>query len=164
MPPKKYLVHLSDSERCRLNELTCSGRLNPRQRIRAQVLLKADDGLKDAEIACALNTSPSTVERTRKRFVEGGLEQALNDAPRPGQRHKLDLHSEAVLLAIAGSPAPAGHDHWSTRLLADWLVELGLVESISPETVRAALNKRRQGQVRPNAAIKQLHRRTRGRW
>ena len=108
---------------------------------RAQVLLKANEGWKDKDIVAALNTSRSTVERTRRRFVEGGLEKALNEDPRPGQRLKLDGKAHAHLIALTCSKAPGGREHWPLRLLADKLVELGLVESVSHETVRAALKK-----------------------
>ena len=91
----------------------------------------------------ALDTSSTTVERTRKRFVEGGLEKALNEDPRPGQQRKLDGRGEAHLIALACSQAPAGHSHWTLRLLAGKLVELGVVDSISHETVRQTLKKTR---------------------
>ncbi len=81
------------------------------------------------------------MERLRKRFVEGGLERALNEDPRPGQKRKLDGRGEAQLVATACSKAPLGHEHWTMRLLAGKLVELGIVESISHETVRLTLKK-----------------------
>jgi hypothetical protein len=81
------------------------------------------------------------VERTRRRFVEGNLEKGLNEDPRPGQRNKLDENAQAHLVAIACSDAPGGREHWPLRLLADQLVELGYVESISHETVRQQLKK-----------------------
>lgn len=89
----------------------------------------------------ALDVSRPTVERIRKRFVEGGLDRALNEDPRLGQQRKLDGRGEAQLIAIACSQAPVGHDHWTVRLLAGKLVELGVVESISHETVRLTLKK-----------------------
>jgi transposase len=141
MPAKKYVVNLTPSEREQLLELTRKGELGARKMKRAQILLKADEGWKDADIMAALNTSRSTVERTRKRLVEGGLGKALNEDPRPGQRTKLDSKAEAYLVALACSDAPGGREHWPLRLLADQLVELGIVESISHETVRQALKK-----------------------
>jgi transposase len=108
---------------------------------RAMILLKADEGMTDPQIMAALNTSRPTVERIRKRFVTGGLEKALNEDPRPGQKRKLDGRAEAKLIAISCSNPPAGHDHWALRLLADRLVELGMVESISHECVRQMLKK-----------------------
>src|SRR5690606_21373772 len=79
--------------------------------------------------------------RTRKRFVEGGLPKALNDDPRPGARRKLDGRGEAHLIALTCSQPPDDHDHWALRLLADRLVELGVVDSISHEAVRQTLKK-----------------------
>jgi transposase len=141
MPAKKYIVELEAEKRERLLEMTSKGQIGARKMKRAQILLKADEGWKDKDIIGALNTSRSTVERTRKRFVEGGLEKALNEDPRPGQRTKLDGKGQAHLIAIACSEAPDGRDHWPLRLLADKLVELDIVESISHETVRQVLKK-----------------------
>lgn len=141
MPAKKYIVKLEPGEREQLLEMTRKGTIGARKMKRAQILLKADEGWKDADIIKALNTNRSTVERTRKRLVEGGLDKALNEDPRPGQRAKLDSRAEAHLIALACSEAPGGRDHWPLRLLADKLVELGVVESISPETVRQVMKK-----------------------
>jgi transposase len=141
MPAKKYIVEL-DAEECQtLLALTSAGQLSARKMKRAQILLKANEGWKDKEIIAALNTSRSTVERARKRFVEGGLEKALNEDPRPGTKRKLDGRDEAHLIALVCSEPPEDHDHWALRLLADKLVELGVVESISHETVRQYLKK-----------------------
>lgn len=143
MPAKKYIVDLHADERATLVELTSKGQVSARKMKRAQILLKADEGWKDKDIVGALNTSRPTVERIRKRFVEGGLEKALNEDPRPGQKCKLDEQAEAHLIAIACSDAPGGRDHWPLRLLADKLVALGLVESISHEAVRQRFEKTR---------------------
>lgn len=141
MPAKKYHVKLETDERDHLLEMTSKGAIGARKMKRAQILLKADEGWKDEQIINAFNTSRTTVERTRKRFVQGGLDKALNEDPRPGQRTKLDGTAEAHLVALACSDAPGGRDHWPLRLLADKLVELGVVESISYETVRRAMKK-----------------------
>jgi transposase len=141
MPAKKYIVKLENDERDQLLDLTSKGTIGARKMKRAQILLKADEEWKDEDIIQALNTSRSTVERTRKRFVEGGLDKALNEDPRPGQRTKLDGNAEAHLVALTCSDAPGGRDHWPLRLLADKLVELGVVESISHETVRQTMKK-----------------------
>ena len=142
MPAKKYLVKLEASEREQLLELTRKGVTGARKLKRAQIMLKADEGWKDEAIVQALNTNRSTVERTRKRFVEGGLDRGLNEDPRPGQRPRLDGRAEAHLIALACSDAPGGRDHWPLRLLADKLVELGVVERVSHETIRQAMKKR----------------------
>jgi transposase len=141
MPAKKYKVKLEADEREQLLEMTRKGEIGARKMKRAQILLKADESWKDKDIIEALNTSRSTVERTRKRFVEGGLNKALNEDPRPGQRVKLAGNAEAHLVALTCSDAPGGRDHWPLRLLADKLVELGVVESISHETVRQTMKK-----------------------
>jgi transposase len=141
MPAKKYIVKLEAAERSQLLDMTRKGEIGARKMKRAQILLKADEGWKDEDIIQALNTSRSTVERTRKRWVEGGLDKALNEDPRPGQRVKVAGNAEAHLVALTCSDAPGGRDHWPLRLLADKLVELGVVESISHETVRRTMKK-----------------------
>ena len=141
MPRKKYLINLSSEERDELLELTRKGEVKARKMKRALILLKANEGLSDPQIMAAINVSRPTVERIRKRFVEGGLERALHEDPRPGQRRKLDGRGEAQLIAVACSQAPDGHAHWTLRLLADKLVQLEVVESISHETVRRTLKK-----------------------
>ena len=141
MPRKKYLINLSNAEQNELLELTKKGTIKARKLKRAMILLKANEGLSDPQIMAAVNVSRPCVERLRKRFVEGGLEKALNEDPRPGQKRKLDGRSEAHLIAIACSDSPQGHDHWTLRLLAGKLVELRVVENISYETVRRTLKK-----------------------
>ena len=141
MPAKKYIVDLDPGERETLLALTSKGEIPARKMMRALILMRADEGLIDKAIVAALGTTRPTVERIRKRFVEGGLDKALNEDPRPGQRTKLDEKGQAHLIAIACSEAPDGRDHWPLRLLADRLVELGVVESISHEAVRQALKK-----------------------
>lgn len=123
--------------------LTQKGKIGARTMKRAQILLKADEGWKDADIVSALDTSRPTVERTRRRFVEEGLTKALYDDPRPGPEPKFDGRVEAHLVALACSQSPDGHATWTLRLLADKLVELGVVEGISYETVRRRLQKTR---------------------
>ncbi len=141
MPQKKYLINLSDAEREMLAQRTHKGSLNARQFKRAMILLKADEGYSDPQIMAALNVSRPCVERLRKRYVEDGIERALNDDPRPGQGRKLDGRAEATLIAIACSAAPEGHERWTLRLLAGQLVQLGVVDSVSHETVRRTLKK-----------------------
>lgn len=89
----------------------------------------------------ALNVSRPCVERIRKRFVADGMERALNEDPRPGQKRKLDGRAEATLIATACSEAPEEHEHWTLRLLAGKLVQLGVVDTVSHETVRRTLKK-----------------------
>ena len=141
MPRKKYIIDLEDNERQTLVDMTNKGTIKARKFKRAMILLKANEGLSDPQIMAAVGVSRPTVERIRKRYVEGGLEKALNEDQRPGQRRKLDGRGEAFQIATACSHAPEGHDHWALRLLADRMVELGVVESISYETVRRTLKK-----------------------
>jgi len=143
MGKKLYIVDLTEDEREQVLEVTRKGKVSTRKVTRARILLKADEGWTDEQIIAALDTSVRTVERTRKRFVEGGLEKALNDDPRPGARRKLDGRGEAYLLALTCSEPPDDHDHWALRVLADRLVELGVVDSISHEAVRQTLKKTR---------------------
>jgi transposase len=138
---KRYIVKLSEEQKKDLHTLTHKGTCGVRKLRRAQMLMLADEGPTDEEIARALDGSVSTVERVRKRFVEEGLEAALSERPRPGARRKLDGRQEAYLLALASSDPPEGKKHWSMQLLADRLVELEIVEEISDETVRRTLKK-----------------------
>ena len=108
---------------------------------RSLILCKADEGLSDQRVAEDVMVGSATVSRVRQRFVEGGLERALNDRPRPGKQRKLDGKQEAHLVAVACSTAPEGHARWTLRLLADQVVKLEFTESISRETVRQVLKK-----------------------
>jgi transposase len=140
---KRYIVDLTADERAALLALLTKGVAPVRRLTRARILLLADEGGTDQEIAAALHVHPATVERTRRRFVEGGPEAALSERPRPGGRPKLDGRQEAHLVALACSAPPEGRKRWTMQLLADRLVALELVEAISDETVRRALKKTR---------------------
>ena len=137
----KYKVKLAESERTRLNEVSHRGKPSVRTVKRALALLKADEGLRDREIAGVLLINAATVARVRKRFVEEGLEAAINDKPRPGRERKLDGKQEAHLVAVACSSPPEGHVNWTLHLLADKVVEMEFAGSISLETVRQILKK-----------------------
>ena len=142
MSKKIYIVELKDDERDILLDLIKSGRFNVADRYRIPVLLLADEGRSDPDIAAALHTGESTVYRTRKRFVEGNLEFALNERRRPGAKPKLNRKDEALLIALSKSTPPEGRKCWTMQLLADRLVELGEVEDISDETVRRIMKKK----------------------
>jgi transposase len=144
---KKYIVRLTQPQRQFLSELVHAKEAATRMQVRARILLKADQGehgsgWHDQQIIEALEVGHATVERTRKQFVQGGLQAALFPQQarqvRPG---KLDGEQEAHLVAICCSTAPAGCKRWSLRMLANRLVELEIVEQISHETVRAVLKK-----------------------
>lgn len=138
---KKYLVSLTHAEREALLALTKKGLVAARKLTRAHVLLQADAGATDDTIAQALHIGTATVERIRKRFVEGGVDGALTERPRPGGMRKLDGKAEATLIAWTCSTPPDDRKQWTMQLLADKMVELTLVESISDETVRRTLKK-----------------------
>jgi transposase len=139
--PKKYVVHLSEEERSQLRELIKKGEAKARQITRAHVLLLSATGKQDQDVAEALQINPQTVRNLRKRFAEEGLEAALAERPRPGAAPKLRGKPEAFLIALTCSDPPEGREHWTMQLLADKLVELELVDSISDETVRRVLKK-----------------------
>ena len=141
MPALKYKVELSESERRHLGQIASRGETSARKVKRALVLLKADEGLIDRDIASGLLISTSTVGRVRTRFVKEGFDGALNERTRPGQKRKLDGRQEAHLIAVACSDAPEGHTDWTLQLLADKAVAMGFAESISLETVRQILKK-----------------------
>lgn len=148
------MVELTPEERGQLEALTCKGTVSARRMKRALVLLAADEGDKDTEIAAKARVTVQTVERLRKRFVEEGFEAALAEHPRPGKERLLDGKQEAYLVALACSTPPEGRTSWTMQLLADRLVELNLVESISDETVRRTLKRGRsnRGSVRNGAS------------
>ena len=141
MPVSKYKVELTQSERSALIETSGRGKPLARTVKRALALLKADQGLADREVAEAVSLSAATVARVRRRFVEEGVEAAINDRARPGRGRKLNGRQEAHLVAITCSNAPEGHAHWTLQLLADQVVAMEFAGSISLETVRQILKK-----------------------
>lgn len=144
MPKKIYIVDLTEEERTSLLDLIKSGEHSARKLNRARILLLANEGETDEKIAQVLHTSVPTVQRTRRRFVERNLEGALNERPRLGSLllKKLNEKGEAVLETLARSEPPEGRKRWTLQLLADRLVILKVVGSISRETVRLELKKR----------------------
>jgi transposase len=142
---KKYVVTLTEEERQYLRQMLSGGEEKVRKLARARILLKANEGWTDEALGEALYSSVSTIERTRRRFVEEGLEAALNRR-RSTRRYerKLDGNAEAHLVALACSAPPEGRERWTLRLLAEALVSLEQVDidSVSHETVRQVLKKR----------------------
>jgi len=141
VPKKVYPVQLTEEDRGTLIALTRKGTIAARKLARAHILRLADEGKPDADIVAALGVGLSTVERTRKKYVEGGLAYALHERPRPGVKPKLDEKQEAYLIALACSTPPNDQVKWTMQLLADRLVLLGIVGEISDETVRRTLKK-----------------------
>ena len=156
MTASKYRVELTESQKCRLKEVANRGRSSARTIKRALALLRADEGLTDDRIADMFSISRRTVVRVRKRFCEEGLESALVERPRTGQKRKLDERAEAHLVAIACSDPPEGHAHWTLKLLAERMVELDIVDSIARETVRKTLKKTNcvRGRRRSGASLR----------
>jgi transposase len=140
---KRYMVELTEEERTQLQAIGKKGKVVARRLRRAQLLRLAADGYAETEIAAALQVGVRTVERIRKRFVEGGVEWALTERQRPGGTPKLQGKDEAFLIATACSTPPSGRTHWTLQLLADRLVEVGVVETVSNETIRRTLKKTR---------------------
>lgn len=140
---KKYVVDLSDSQRQELKDCVEKGQTTAYKIRHAHILLKADAGWKDAQIAEAFGCHVQTVYNVRRRFVEKGFSEALGRSERqePPCQRKLDGAGEARLIALSCSQPPEGFRRWTLRLLAAKLVELQIVESISPETVRQTLKK-----------------------
>jgi len=141
MAPPKYAVDLSADERATLVQMVRAGTRGARTLTRARVLLQADDGLTDSDIAAALQVGVATVHRIRQRCVEEGFAAALHDRPRQGGTPKFDTKQHAHVVALACSDPPEGCTRWTLRLLADRVVELGLAERCSYETIRRALKK-----------------------
>jgi transposase len=134
-------IALTDEERALVQMWVHRGHAAARIQSRARVLVKLADGWRDVEVARALDVGVGTVYNTRQRFLSGGLEAVLHDQQQERRRQALTGEQLAHLIAIACSPAPTGHDHWTLRLLAGKAVELGFVTGISPETIRQALKK-----------------------
>jgi transposase len=154
MPHKKYVVTLTPEERLHLRKLVSAGKRSARTLTRARILLQADQAKggpawEDAEIAEALGCGQRTVERVRQRLVERGLDAALAHKPQehPSRERRLDGAAEARLIALACSQPPEGRARWTLKLLADRLVELEVVESVSDETVRRVLKKTNCGRI-----------------
>lgn len=145
---KKYTVQLDEKQRRQLESMLSGGKESARSQMHARILLKADQGKQgpawtDEQIAEALSVGKATVERVRRRFVEGGLLDALvrrAQPDRPAQR-KMDGELEAHLVALSCSQADGGRKRWTVRLLADKLVQLGYVDQISHQTVWVTLKK-----------------------
>jgi len=142
MPTFQPLI-LTDAERADLLAFVHRGTTSARILTRARILLKAGDGWRDAEIMTAFDVSRETVSRVRARFAAGGVAGVLTDQRQTPRRRALSDAQATHLLALACTTAPAGHDHWTLRLLAGKAVELGFVERISPETIRSLLKKTR---------------------
>jgi transposase len=139
----RYIINLSKEERLGLEDLLARKRLSKLKVQRIQILLKADDGLTDDEVADEVGVGTATVERIRKRAVLEGIAAALDRRPQNGisRPPKLDGRAEAHLVTLACSDPPEGFSRWTLSLLADKLVELRVVDSVSRTTVHRRLKK-----------------------
>jgi transposase len=135
----RYRVELTESERAELKTLTSAGKAAVRKLKRAQILVAADAGCSDEDIAATLSVGTSTVYRTKRRFVEGSLEQALNEEARSGASRKFTDKEAALLIATVCAAPPQGRARWTLELLADEMVRLTDHESCSRETIRRRL-------------------------
>lgn len=134
-------VMLSESEQQQLQDVVQRGKAKGRVRTRAQILLKIAEGWKVAQICEAFATSPATVYNTHTRYQQGGVEGVVQDRVQAQRRYALNGDEEALLIAITCSPVPDPHDHWTLRMLRTKLMELGVVERISPATIHELLKK-----------------------
>ena len=143
----KYRVTLEPEERAALEQLVSKGKAACRKLAHARVLLLADAASggdsTDEDIVTAIGVSPRTIARVRKRFVTEGIEAAIDHRPQPARPDKIKIKGnvEQKLVELACTDPPRGRCHWTLKLLADEMVVLGLVDSISTETVRQALKK-----------------------
>jgi len=142
----RYLVRLNQGEREQLRALVAGGQSTARRLKRAQVLLAADAGSPDEQIACNVQLSTATVYRIKRRFVQAGLERALAEEPRPGGQRKLSTNEEAMLVAVACSTPPQGRAQWTLELLAGEMVRLTNHPTLSPDTVGRRL---RENDLKP---------------
>lgn len=141
MPERRYHVQLKDQEYIQLRQYVRDGGKAVRAVTRARILLLADEHRPDEEIADLLGVGSATIYRVRKNYHEGGLARALQEKPRSGAPAKIDGRVEATLTMLACADPPEGYGRWTLQLLADKLVELAVVDSISLPTVRTVLKK-----------------------
>jgi len=134
-------IELSEGERSELERYLSRGKANARNIKRAQILLKSADGWSVARIVEIFGTSAATVTNVRSRYRAGGLAAVLQDKVQAKRRRALGGTEEAVLVALACSPVPDGHDHWTLRMLRDKLIELEVVEGVSAATIQNRLKK-----------------------
>jgi len=138
---RQYTIQLTDEQRQQLEQMIHSGNAAARVQTRARILLLADLGRSDVEVAQALLTSPTTVQRTRRALHKKGFERTVRDEPRPGRPPRITGEIEAKLTMLACSSPPQGRARWTLQLLADKMVELGYIGTISDMGVYKKLKK-----------------------
>lgn len=139
MVNKKYVVDLPKEDRDYLQKFVSTGKRSAREFLRAMTLLLSNKGKTDEEIHEILGISTRTIERTREKYVTGGLDCALHELPRPGQPKKLSSAQEQQIIAIACSTAPEGRSHWTLELLREETIKRGIINEISTEPIRILL-------------------------
>ena len=150
------MIELSDEEREQVEGFIRRGKAKARAITRGHILLKSADGWSIERIAEIYGVSEATVSNVRARYRAGGVDRVLKDKVQQNRRRKLKGEEEAVLVAIACSPVPEGHDHWTLRMLRDKLIELEVVEQVSAATIQDRLKKMtlNRGGVRTGASRK----------
>ncbi len=139
--PRQPAMTLTEEERTTLEAFVHRGKANARTLTRARILLKSAEGWSTAALAATFDVCEATVTNMRRRFAQGGLEAVLHDKVQQHRRSALSGLQTAHLIALACSPSPDGHDHWTVRLLAQKVVALGFVTNISPTTIHELLKK-----------------------
>lgn len=139
--PTKYKVRLTDEQRSELLSIVNKGEHNARIVKRANILLLSDEGRTAPQIVEVLSTSEQTVYNIRKRFIQEGLESSIHEKPRPGAKRKFQPEQEAHLIALTCSDPPDGRERWTIRMLANKVVELGILDEVGRETVHRTLKK-----------------------
>ena len=148
MSNEKHVVHLTEGERKKLLAVISRGRNKAVVIQRAHILLKVDEGKRDAEISQMLYVSEQTIRRTRLRYEQEGMEAAMEDKPHPSRERKLDEKQEAHLIALACSTPPAGQAQWTLELLTKQLMQEDQSLHVSPDTVRLLLTLALAGSAR----------------
>jgi transposase len=135
------MIQLNEEERQEVEGFIRRGKANARTLTRAHVLLKDADGWTIARLSETFHVSPATVSNIRQRYRTGGINAVLTDKKQQNRRRALSGAAEAMLVAVACSPVPDGHDHWTVRMIRDKLVEMGVVDSVSHGTVHHVMKK-----------------------
>jgi hypothetical protein len=134
-------LEIAEADQAQLREVIHHGHAKARIQTRARILLRTAEGWSMERIAAALDVSVATITNTRTRYRAGGIERVLHDQVQARRRCALDAEQEAILVAVACSPVPDHHGHWTIRLLRDKLIELHVVEGISASTIQAYVKK-----------------------
>jgi transposase len=147
------MIKLTEAEHQELAGFIRQGKTNGRKLTRAHILLKDNEGWSISQLAKTFNVSEATISNIRKRYREGGVTAVLQDKVQQNRRHALSGAEEAVLVAIACSPVPDGHDHWTVRMIQSKLVEMGVVDHIGRGTVHSHLKKMNLNRGNDNSGV-----------